>query len=159
MITITLTRQELDDAGACDEGMDLFESLREMQGHADHVSVEWTPLAHLWLTVACRDFARWLLEEGLIPRLSLDRAYLRGADLRGADLSGADLRGADLRGADLSGAYLRGADLPGADRSGAYRPANWGYSDLPDGWERDESGHLRRPVPKPAASVPLGAAP
>jgi uncharacterized protein YjbI with pentapeptide repeats len=84
----------------------------------------------------------------------LSGAYLSGAYLRGADLSGADLSGADLSGADLSGAYLRGAYLSGAYLSGAYRPSvSWGYSDLPDGWERDAFGYLRRPEPKPQAEA------
>jgi hypothetical protein len=54
-------------------------------------------------------------------------------------------------GAYLDGANLARANLDGANLARAYRPSvSWGYSDLPDGWERDESGCLRRPAKEPA---------
>ncbi len=79
----------------------------------------------------------------------LTRAYLSGADLSGANLYGADLNGANLSeanltranlsGANLYGANLSGADLSEANLNGAYRPAY-----VPDGWEADRSGYLKR---------------
>jgi uncharacterized protein YjbI with pentapeptide repeats len=164
MIHVTITLKELREADACREGRALFHSLRKMQGRQRSVRIEWTPLAQVWLAAAFGEFSNWLYQNKLTPRLSLEGvdlrgaylrgAYLSGAYLSGADLSGADLRGAYLSGADLSGAYLRGAYLSGAYLSGAYRPSvSWGYSDLPDGWERDAFGYLRRPEPKPQAEA------
>jgi uncharacterized protein YjbI with pentapeptide repeats len=86
-----------------------------------------------------------------LARAYLDGANLVGAYLVGANLVGANLVGAYLAGANLVGANLDGANLDGANLDGAYRPSvSWGYSDLPDGWERDENGCLRRPAKEPA---------
>ena len=76
---------------------------------------------------------------------NLTRAYLTGANLTGAyltraNLTDADLTDADLTDADLTGADLTGADLTRANLTRAYYP----YGDLPDTWERDGGGYLRR---------------
>ena len=149
MIIVRLTRAELVQADACEEGLELFDDVAEMAGTPGELTVEWTSLAAVWLVSVEPDFAGWLYRVGLLPQISLSGAdlrgaYLRGADLRGAYLRGADLRGADLRGADLRGAYLRGADLSGAylrgaDLSGAYLRSG---DPVPEGWRLHGGGWL-----------------
>jgi hypothetical protein len=167
-IVVTITRKRLVELRACaegkDSGMALFESLRAMQGRRHSVRIRLDLLAQLWLATACPGHYRWLVENGLLPVLGMARADLAGANLDGADLAGANLARANLAranldganldrayltGANLTGANLTRADLAGANLAGAYRPVvSWGCSDLPDGWERDEGGYLRRPVPR-----------
>jgi hypothetical protein len=129
-IMLTLPRAALQAHGACDPGLALFDAVADLAGTPDAITVEWTPLAALWLAVGAPDFARWLRGHGLTPganlsgadlsRADLSRAYLSRADLSRANLSGANLSGADLSRADLSRANLSGADLSGAYLSGAY---------------------------------------
>ena len=111
MITVTISREELEAADACEGGLELFGQIS--QG-LDTITVEWTQLAQVWLSVAYPEFARWLYNQGFVPLLSL----------YGANLGGADLYGANLGGANLGGAYLYGADL--------------------EGWERGPDGYARR---------------
>jgi len=132
MILVLITRARLIELGACSDGLALFDSIAAIHGNPDAITIEWTPLAEVWFSI--KPFASWARERGVIPRVSLAYADLRGADLSGAYLRGADLRGADLSGAYLRGAYLRGADLRGADLRGA---------DLGD-WERGPDGFARR---------------
>ncbi len=76
--------------------------------------------------------------KGLLPRLDLSGADLRGAMLANTDLSGAFLAGADLSGARLTGASLFRADLHesclrGADlRDVAAEAVNLRQADLRD---------------------------
>ena len=159
MITVTITRQEMETAKperACGEGVELWEEIARMQwGVADPPSIvvrDWQPVHAIWLRVTYPEFSQWLESHGMIPSLrgaNLYAADLRGADLRGADLRAANLRaanlraaylyGADLRAADLSGANLYGAYLYGANLSGAYRP-----NSAPTGWAPDAYGYLQR---------------
>ena len=120
MNRVTLRRVELEAAGACPEGMGLFEWLVDAQDRDDSVLIrEWTQLHSIWLATRYPDLSVWLVSHGLIPSLSgadLTGAYLTGANLTGAyltraNLSRADLTGADLYGVDLSLAYLTGANL------------------------------------------------
>ncbi len=114
MISVTITRAELESRQACADAMGFFEWLVDAQGRHSSVRFrEWTTLHSIWLAVVRPGDARWLRDRGLIPNLS------------GANLSGADLYGANLSGANLYGAY---------------RPSG----DLPDGWSRDADGYLRR---------------
>jgi hypothetical protein len=169
VITVTIHRKTLVDRNACGDGLDLYDAIA---GDDECIRVEeWTPLHAAWPYAAGYGaLARWLEDEGIIPRANLGGAYLSGANLREADLYGADLGGADLRGADLyganlggadlrradlyganlGGAYLGGADLCGANLSGtnlsgtnlsgAYR----GDSPAPPGWKKDARGYLER---------------
>ena len=91
-----------------------------------------------------------------LTRADLCGANLYGASLCGASLSGANLCGASLYGADLTRANLYGANLTRADLCGAnlygaatlivacLDSAYYPTGDVPTGWERDESGYLRR---------------
>ena len=132
MILVFITRARLVKLGACSDGLALFDSIASLHGNPDAITIEWTPLAEAWFSLT--SFSGWARERGVIPRVSL--AY---ADLRGAYLRGADLRGANLYGANLSGAYLRGADLRGAYLRGAYL-----YGADMYGWERGPDGFARR---------------
>jgi uncharacterized protein YjbI with pentapeptide repeats len=86
----------------------------------------------------------------------LARAYLNQADLTGADLTGADLTGADLTSADLTDADLTNADLArstdftGAKLNRAIWPRN---AVVPEGWDRDTEGRLRRADADPPESA------
>jgi Pentapeptide repeats (8 copies) len=89
-----------------------------------------------------------------LTRASVTGAGLTGTGLSGASLRRADLSGASLRRADLSGASLRRADLTGANLArtnltdanltGAFWPPS---EAVPEGWQRDKSGHLKRADP------------
>ena len=106
MITINITRAELVEHEACDEGLAFFD-VRFTTGETG--PIVWTieaqlkelrdPAAYKWLF--------WAMAEDLIPRFSM-----RGSDLSGAILSGANLSGSDLRVANLSGAYRVSIDPP-----------------------------------------------
>jgi uncharacterized protein YjbI with pentapeptide repeats len=160
VISVRLTREELQRHGACAEGLGLFEWLCGEQGRDDLHVREWTAFHSLYLAAGLPAFAGWLRDEGLIPGLS--GADLRGADLRGAYLTRTNLSGANLYGANLSGAYLSGSNLSDANLSGAYLSgaylsganlygaylsgAYYPHGDLPEGWERGTDGYLlRRP--------------
>ncbi len=135
MISVSLYRKDLVAAGACADGLALYDTVAALQSASDRLRGRrlrvgrWTPLHTVWLHSVCSSFAAWAEQRNLIPRADLRGADLSGADLSGADLSGAYLRGADLSGADLSGAYLRGA----------YRPY-----DAPTGWHTLASGYLEK---------------
>ena len=110
MISCNITAKDLERAGACSQGIELFRSL-----FGESLVVEnWTPLHTIWACAVEPSFYRWLTDKNLVPFASLRGADLRGADLRDADLRGASLYGADLRDVELSGAELSGADLRGA---------------------------------------------
>lgn len=93
MITVTITRRELEQRNACAEGLALHESISRLQGCRDGTIVQvvdWTPLHYVWLLrdgpAACEalgyqrtSVAPWLAAEGLIPRANLRGAYLSGA--------------------------------------------------------------------------------
>mgnify|MGYP000952888505 CR=1 FL=1 len=151
MIGVRITRRELVEHDACDEGITLFERIAP-SGILE--IPEWTALHALWLAVAEPSHCGWLVGQGIIPRAYLrgadltraylTRAYLRGAYLRGAYLTGAYLRGADLEGADLRGADLTGAYLTGAYLTGAYAGTQ---GQAPAGWRLTPSGFLEE-VPR-----------
>ena len=104
MISVTIFRSELLDNRACEEGMEVFEKLAELQGNSDSVHIpEWTVTHYIWALRAYPAFTCWCRNIGLIPNMSLS----------GANLSGANLSGANLFGANLSGAYHPSSDLPG----------------------------------------------
>jgi hypothetical protein len=113
-IILRIYRQRLVDAGACHDGLALYDAIAAMaKARGDRrarkrLRVRWTPLHAVWLASAYPAWACWAEAHGIVP-------HLRGADLVGANLGGADLRGANLRGADLRGANLYGADLRGAN--------------------------------------------
>jgi hypothetical protein len=134
-----LTRADL--AGANLDGANLARA-NLTRANLDGANLTRANLARANLTRANLDGA--YLTGANLARANLTRAYLTGANLDRAYLDGANLTRADLAGANLDGANLAGANL-----AGAYRPVvSWGCSDLPDGWERDEGGYLRRPVPR-----------
>jgi uncharacterized protein YjbI with pentapeptide repeats len=132
VIIVRLTRQELLDAGANCDGLQVFDVLARRQSAAgDTLTYEWTQERQIWCLL-CEDLRRhvgWLSHRGLLPRIclrgadlrwaNLYRAHLCRANLCEANLYGADLRGANLRGADLYRAYLCEANLYGADLRGA----------------------------------------
>src|SRR5690554_4930470 len=91
---ITITRSELERAGACPEYRRLFE--RHARPH-DELAFTWSPGLALWIAHWHTGALEWFRDQGLVlPRLA-------DANLSGADLSGADLRGANLMRADLRG--------------------------------------------------------
>ena len=166
MINVKITRDELRQHNACANGMALFESIVALQGHKRSIYIrDWTPLHMVWCASAYPGFWQWCRDLNIVPqvtltRANLTRAYLTGANLTGAYLTGANLTGADLTdayltGADLTDAYLTRANLTDADLTGAYLTganltgayltrAYYPYGDLPDTWERDASGYLKR---------------
>src|ERR1051325_2972963 len=134
MISVTISRAELQEKLACDEGMALFESVLALcdpkSREKGRIYIkEWTPLHDVWIRLS--RFSAWLEGRRIIPRAYLYGAYLYGVNLYGAYLYGADLYGANLYGADLGGANLGGANLRNADLGGAnLRNADLGGADL-----------------------------
>jgi hypothetical protein len=101
MITLTLYRRELVKAGACAEGLALFDFLRDAQGRRHSVKVvDWTLLHTVWLATGSPSFGAWLRDRGLVP----------SANLSGASLSGADLYGANYPTGNLPSGWSRDAD-------------------------------------------------
>jgi len=132
---ITITRAELVEHQACADGLDMYDAIARELGTPDRITIEWSPLAWLWLG----SHAKWLHDREIAPMPSFARADLRGANLDGAYLRGANLSGAYLCGAYLRGAYLSGANLSDANLRGAYlRGADLGS------WERGPDGYARR---------------
>ena len=88
MITVTIFRKTLVKLGACEKGLELFDTIAAGQGSTNVVSVEWTPLADVCLRAAQPAFSGWLFDKGLIPSVTLSGANLSGANLSGANLYG-----------------------------------------------------------------------
>ena len=90
-VLVSITRAELESAGACTEGIDLYDACcRRFKGGVRKVKVDrWEPIHTIWLLRAYPSFWSWLVSKDLIPR----------ANLYGADLSRANLYGA-YRGTD-----------------------------------------------------------
>ena len=80
-------------------------------------------------------------------------AELGGANLTDAEFAIADLDHADFTGANLTGAHFASLNLAGAKFTGAnLTGAEWEKGVwVPDGWERDGEGRLRR-----AGQIPGG---
>ena len=108
MLTVTITVEDLIEAGVCKGGLAQY-----LLDYPDGLSADWT-VANQVKAVTHADYG-WLNAKRLLPSIDLRGADLRKVDLRGAHLYQADLRKADLRGADLRDADLRGADLRWAD--------------------------------------------
>jgi hypothetical protein len=115
MLIFRVNRKRLERKGACEDGLALFDTIKDMQDEIraangkplrKAVQTQLTLTHQLWMAKAYPQFMSWLIDMRLMPCVNG-----RQADLRGADLSGANLSGANLRGANLSGADLRGADL------------------------------------------------
>ena len=115
---VWISRQRLIDAGACREGLALFDALKSAQDERRSarglrpralLRLEWSTLAYLWLESEGRRFASWMFHCGIVPMPSFARANLGGANLGGANLGGAYLGGANLDGAYL-GDWERGPD-------------------------------------------------
>ena len=102
MIKIRLHRNELIRAGACSEGMKLFDSLQKRGVFRS----QWTSLHMIWFSLTYPDFSSWMIEKGLLPRVNLSDANLSGANLSYANLSDANLSGAILSYANLRGAIV-----------------------------------------------------
>lgn len=122
-IRIQFTRDVLESHRACGEGLDFYDEIADDDGN---LTVEWSPLAALWLAWAAPAFSRWLRKYGLIPRAELSGCDLSGMDLSGADLGDANLEATDLSGANLYEVSLESADLYRAD----LRDANLSYASL-----------------------------
>jgi len=146
VITVSLSQDTLASKGACKEGLALFDTIKAMadaerlklkKPRRRGIVLRWSRLHYLWLATAYPGFSSWLIERGHEPSLGLDGANLDGANLDGANLDGANLDGANLDGANLDGANLDGARA----------------LSLPDGWERDETGTVRRVRAKKTAEV------
>ena len=137
MVFVSITRKELEAAGACAEGLQLFDSV----AWNGQWSGEWTQLRDIWLAVGAPGFAGWLRGKRMIPSANLSRAYLSGAYLSGAILSGANLSYANLYCADLSRANLSRADLSGAYLGSAI------LTDCKMGdWERGSDGYAKKKI-------------
>ena len=103
MLTVNISRKELQSRGACASGIDQLLVIAKLQGRKYSVRVrDWTPLHDVWLAKALPAFSRWLRDTSLVPI----------PNLRGADLRRADLHGADLAGVDLTGVYRNSDDPP-----------------------------------------------
>jgi uncharacterized protein YjbI with pentapeptide repeats len=86
------------------------------------------------------DFNGADLHDANLYSASLSGAKLAGANLAGANLTYADLTRADLTGANLTGANLTGACLRRSNLTGAF----WPQKAVPQGWERDPAGRLKK---------------
>jgi uncharacterized protein YjbI with pentapeptide repeats len=122
-VRLQFTRDVLVSHQACGEGLDFYDEIADDDGN---LTVEWSPLAALWLAWAAPAFSRWLRKYGLIPRAELSGCDLSGMDLSGADLGDANLEATDLSGANLYEVSLESADLYRAD----LRNANLSYASL-----------------------------
>jgi uncharacterized protein YjbI with pentapeptide repeats len=122
VIIVRLTRQELLDAGANCDGLQVFDVLARRQSAAgDTLTYEWTQERQIWCLL-CEDLRRhvgWLSHRGLLPRICLRGADLRWANLYESNLYRANLCEANLYESNLYRAYLCEANLYGADLCGA----------------------------------------
>jgi len=125
---ITLSIQDLKDAGACANGIECFKKL-----FGSRRTIVWNPLNELLVRKdpKLKNFFQWLLNKQLMPSFSFSYMQLNSADLRYADLYNADFCSADLRYADLYNANLTDANLMSADfRNADLRDANLYNTDL-----------------------------
>ena len=90
---ITITREELEAADACEEGLAWFDSIAP-----DGIwSGDWTHQQQIALaTGAGRAYAQWAMGAHLLPAYNLTGANLTDARLKGAYLKGANLTGAAI---------------------------------------------------------------
>jgi hypothetical protein len=120
MISVSITRAELERHVACREGLELFDLLLGDQVGGLQFP-EWSGYHGILLAVWQPNFASWLRNHRIVPQIYAPWANLRGANLSGANLLEANLFGANLSGANLYGALKFGANLTGADLTGAIR--------------------------------------
>jgi hypothetical protein len=124
MLTLTITRDDLDRLGACADGLAMFDQLKTGQDDVRALRnlkprralrLRWGLLEQVWIAVSYPEFAGWLLDVGIVPPVYGRRADLYGANLDGANLYGANFTRADLARANLARANLEGANLYGAN--------------------------------------------
>src|SRR5258708_39418569 len=82
MITVTITKEQLEAADACGDGLDLYEACCCEVGHVQ--IKDWQHVHSVWLATAYPSFSDWLVSNGIIPRANLARANLGGAHPDGA---------------------------------------------------------------------------
>lgn len=111
MMSITITKKDLQKHNACPTGMQLFDRIAttNKNGGPTELVIEWTPLHDVWLAVAYPGFASWLRDKKLIPIPDLGGADLRSANLSDADLGGAYGVAAPPEGWKIVNGYLRHA--------------------------------------------------
>ena len=89
MITVTISKAALKEAGACAAGIALFDTIkraadaqRATEGKPPRrgLRVRWSRLHALWLSVAYPEFAAWLIGAGLVPSIAFQMANLDGAN-------------------------------------------------------------------------------
>ena len=114
---ITLSIQDLKDAGACANGIECFKKL-----FGSRRTIVWNPLNELLVRKdpKLKNFFQWLLNKQLISSFSFSCMQLDSVDLHNAhvdniDFRSANLSNADLSNADLSNAYLRNTNLSNAN--------------------------------------------
>ena len=112
---ITITIEQLVQAGACDEAIAEFRSLYGESG-----TENWTRERQIELLKGpLGKFLAWAWQNNLVPLWNLYRANLSGTNLYRANLSGTNLSGTNLSGTNLSGTNLSGANLSRANLSRA----------------------------------------
>ena len=129
-VKITLSVEQLREAGACNEGIECFKKL-----FGEETEIIWNPMNELLVRKdpELKKFFKWLLENKLISSFSfygmqLNYAHLYNANLNDANLSDANLSDADLRNAYLSNTNLHHANLSNAD----LRNTNLHHANLSD---------------------------
>jgi len=170
--SITISRSDLLEHNACEDGLALFDSFAQGQ---EEITIPWGTLEYLWLEAETK-FASWLYFAKLAPLPNFSKLDLSGANLSSVDLSFANLSSANLSFANLSSVDLYSADLSSANLSFAnlysanFSSANLSSADLYSanlsfanlysadlsgayrgknsvpipGWEVDENGYLKR---------------
>lgn len=120
MISVTITRKQLEVLDACKEGLKLFDKMAAEQGRTDSVYIEdWGPLAFVMLREACDGYLPWLLSRGALPAPNFAGQKLCSIKFNTLTLSGADFSIADLRGAIFTDSDIRYCKFHRAKMQGA----------------------------------------
>ena len=133
MMTITITRQQLEDLSACDEALRAFAEV-----YGTIATEDWTRDKQIEILLSpLGRFVGWAWEKGLLPMWSMNGASLYGANLNYASLNGANLNGASLNGANLNHANLNGAKVCLCNSTPCHQLravlAKWGWAPSADG--------------------------
>ena len=107
-VKITLSVEQLREAGACNEGIECFKKL-----FGEETEIIWNPMNELLVRKdpELKKFFKWLLENKLISSFSFYGMQLNYAHLYNANLNDANLSDANLSNAYLSNTNLRNTNL------------------------------------------------
>lgn len=122
MISVTITRKELEDIGFDDEGLKFFDSISTDDGIV--FIKDWGVLHNILL--AKNNYSNALINAGLIPAINLFNSDLSGCNLSGSNLSNCNISLSNLSNCNLSYSNLSNSNLFKSDIS----ESNFSYSDL-----------------------------